>query len=189
MAPPNTLPLAHVFQIKGVCEDCGRRTVWSRDRIARERLRRQIATPEELGSLFYCSGCRDRGGEGKNISIRVIDRTGISTAIHIDRRPLSAINRVVASCPDCGHVLVFDRQELDDLSDVKSVDELWRGSYCAQCHEAGGRRKAMTLEVEPPAFDPRDEPKVKWSQAPVFGENRSDPFPNLRRRFVTQESA
>ncbi len=80
------LPLAQVFQLKAVCDDCGRRTVWNKDRIAREQLRRGLAAPEELGSLFSCSHCKGPRNAGRNISVRVIPMGRIERDGDEDRR-------------------------------------------------------------------------------------------------------
>ena len=178
------LPLAKVFQIKAVCEDCGRRTVMGRNQIDRERLRRQVATPEELGSKLICSHCVERGTDGKNITIRVIDAAGVTTALKIDRRPLTAIDRAIASCTHCGFHIVMERQQLDELPDVRDVDHLARAAYCMTCKEAGSPDPSLTLRVEPPMPDGGDSEKPKWSEAEVFGEDRSDPFDSLPRRSV-----
>ena len=184
---PGSMPLAKVFQVKGVCEDCGWRTVKGRREIATEQLRHQIATPEELGSLMTCPHCLDRGTNGKNITIRVIDAAGISTPLRMDRRSLSAIDLAFASCPDCGETYRFERKKLDALAaEAPSVDALWRTSFCGTCAAAGAQRKMLTLEVFPPMPEPKDSPKPKWSKATVFGENRSDPFFRLPRRRIAQ---
>lgn len=183
------LPLAQVFQIKATCEDCGRRTVWNKDRIAKEQIRRGLAAPEELGSLFSCSHCKRPGSAGKNISVRVIPMGRMEREGDADRRPLSEIEDATARCCDCGHGVMFDRAALDGLAAVKTVDDLWRMAFCEPCRVAGQAEPNMTVETNPPRKGPtKGAAKVKWSTADVFGENRASPFPNLPASRLFREA-
>ncbi len=103
----------------------------------------------------------------------MVMRTGVA---------LSEIESASVRCCDCGHGVSFDRATLGSLAAVKSVDDLWRMAFCEPCRAAGQLEPNMTLETQPPRKGPaKAAPRVKWSTAEVFGEDRSSPFPNLPR--------
>ena len=183
------LPISQLFQIKAVCDDCGRRHVWDQHEIARQQLRRGLATPEELGSYYACRHCVELGGEGKNVSVRLISRGGVVTEVQRDLRPLSVLTSALACCPNCGREVRFGEPELAEMPASLTVHDLWQRAVCEPCKEAGAPRPRMTLEVMPPMPQPGAKPpeEVRWSRKQVFGEDRSSPFPNLPRSRLMRD--
>ena len=175
------LPIARVLRLNAVCDDCGRRFSMDRHAVAREQLRRGLATPEALGSCLRCMLCAERGGEGRNVSI-VVQYMGGRTAAApgSDLRPLTSLAAATVRCCDCGHAVAFDEDALDAMPDVETVDDLWRMAFCQPCRTAGAAKPNMTLETNPPRPSAdRTAGKPNWSRAQVFGDDRSTPFPNL----------
>ena len=174
------LPINNLFQIKTTCDDCGRRQVHGRREIAAEQKRLGLATPEEFGSYCLCAYCKERGGDGKNLSVRLITRAGVATEILRDLRPLRSLSFVFGECPRCGHEGKIGPEKLANYDQSVTVHDLWSKASCEECKADGVPNPRMTITVDPPfqvAKTPRD--KVKWSTAEVFGEDRSSPFPNL----------
>ena len=105
------------------------------------------------------------------------------TGSHPDAaKPLSAFRRIVVTCEDCGDATVLEEAELAELSAVPTFGDLWRLAFCRSCRDGGAAGPAnVTLRgegarvVAPP-------PEPEWSTKPVFGEDRTDPFPTLPRR-------
>lgn len=183
------LPINNLFQIKTVCDDCGHRQVYGRQEIAREQLRRGLATPEELGSYYVCTYCQARGSDGKNLSVRLISSAGAVTDLVRDLRPAASLSFVSGECPRCGHNGKIGPEELAKLPAEITVHHLWCRAVCADCKADGVPNPRMTIEVDPPfRAPPRPARKVKWSTAEVFGEDRSSPFPNLPRSRLLRSS-
>ena len=174
------LPIARVLRLNAVCEDCGRRFSMGRHEVAREQLRRDLTTPEALGSYLRCMLCVERGGKGRNVSI-VVQYLGQSPPpSDADLRSLTSLVSVRMRCCDCGHAVAFDEAALKAMPDVQTVDDLWRMAFCPPCRDAGKLEANVALEVDPPRpVLGRTGEKTKWSRATVFGEDRSSPFPNL----------
>ena len=63
--------LSDVVGMRIWCEDCGHRAYWPRSRIA-DAQRRGFHTVPGLGSKFRCRRCAERGGSGRNISVRPV---------------------------------------------------------------------------------------------------------------------
>jgi hypothetical protein len=174
------LPIKDLFQIKTTCDDCGRRQVYGRREIASEQAQLGLATPEELGSHFTCSYCKDRGGDGKNLSVRLISKAGVVTDVIKDLRPVSSLNFVSGECPRCGHEGKIGPEKLVEYPAEVTVHQLWCRAVCQDCRADGIPSPRMTITVDPPfRATAKPQEKVKWSTSVVFGEDRSSPFPNL----------
>lgn len=187
-------PALVIRRLRAVCEDCGNRRVWDQGRIAREQLRRGLKSPEDLLAQLRCRNCQDRGRAARNVTAQ-FEYVDAPPGAYIDRRPLVEINSVVAACCDCGHRNQIDRAALEALSmsgEATTVEALWRQAFCKPCRDEGSTEPNVTLETDPP-LPSQGKPVdalVKWSRAEVFGENRSDPFPTLRRSsFFVEEGS
>lgn len=55
------------------CDDCGHRGWWSRARLNQEE-RKGFRSLQSLGSKFRCKRCGERGGSGRNVSLRPVLR-------------------------------------------------------------------------------------------------------------------
>lgn len=144
------LPIDDLFQIKTTCEDCGRRQVYGRQDIAREQIRRGLATPEELASYYVCSPCLARGGEGRNLAVRLVNRGDVVTEMMRDVRPASSLNFVSGECPRCGHHGKMGPEQLANLPPEVTVHRLWCAAVCVNCKADGVPNPRMTVEVDPP---------------------------------------
>lgn len=100
-------------------------------------------------------------------------------------KPLTAFRQITAVCGDCGHSKTLDEHGLASLSAVPSFAALARHASCWACREAGATSPA-NLSFYPELREPPRTvaPPVRWSEKPVFTEDRSDPTPNLPRRSV-----
>jgi hypothetical protein len=120
--------------------------------------------------------------------IREPEASGMAGTSHPDAaRPLSAFRRIVVSCNDCGDVTVLEEPQLAELSAVPTFGDLWRLAFCRSCREGGATGPAnMELRGDAPrgtlARAAASPPEPDWSTKPVFGEDRTDPFPTLPRR-------
>lgn len=65
-------------------------------------------------------------------------------------RSLLEIERLRASCCDCGHTVRISRDELAGIyaGGVTTFGELWKLAFCKPCRDAGGRRRAVHLHAE-----------------------------------------
>ena len=175
-----SLPINDLFQVKTVCDDCGRRQVYGRKEVAREQARLGLATPEEFGSYCLCAYCKERGGDGKNITVRLITKAGIATDVPRDLRPLRSLNFVSGECPRCGHEAKLGPEKLEAFDARLTVHDLWCRATCEECKADGIPNPRMTIQIDPPYHSTsKPQTKVKWSTAEVFGDNRSSPFANL----------
>lgn len=98
-------------------------------------------------------------------------------------KPLSAFRRISAVCNDCGHVTVFDEAQLSTLSAVRSFGQLWEHAFCQPCR-GSGMTNSRNVTLHGIAMDEPSRPLPVWSEAPVFGDDRQDPFPGLPRRSM-----
>lgn len=97
-------------------------------------------------------------------------------------KPLSAFRRIVVSCNDCGDATVLEEAQLAELSAVPTFGDLWRLAFCRACRDGGATGPAnMDLRGES-ARAAAPPPEPDWSRKPVFGDDRTDPFPTLPRR-------
>ncbi|MBD8906555.1 hypothetical protein MZTS_07415 [Methylorubrum zatmanii] len=55
------------------CDDCGHQGWWSRARLNQAE-HKGFRSLQSLGSKFKCRRCVDRGGSGRNVSIRPVLR-------------------------------------------------------------------------------------------------------------------
>lgn len=107
-----------------------------------------------------------------------------NTGSHPDAgKPLSAFRRISAVCNDCGHVAVFDEAQLLALSAVRSFGHLWEHAFCQPCRDSG-TTNSPNIILHGIVRDEPSQPMSAWSEAPVFGEDRHDPFPGLPRRSM-----
>lgn len=63
--------LSEVSGLRIWCDDCGHKAYWPQSRI-RDALRRGFKTVPGLGSKFRCQPCVDRGGGGRNVTVRPV---------------------------------------------------------------------------------------------------------------------
>ncbi len=171
--------LGEVNGLAAICEDCGRRDIWRRDRIAQTQAARRLRSVVEFGTKLRCRRCEARGRSGKNTTIEVFDAKRLG--IQLDMRKLSEIISVVATCGDCGHRVPLDGDALAEMGDVQTVDDLGRMAFCVVCRDAGTPKPNIVVDVYPP-FQPdgkalRERPQ--WSRAEIFTDDRADPFANL----------
>ncbi len=115
-----------------------------------------------------------------------------SDAAHL---PIAQVLRLNAACEDCGRRFSMDRHAVarEQIRRSLTTPEAL-GSYlrCLLCVERGGEGRNISIVVQyvgardtTPGTEPKRPPgrvapaKPKWSRAPVFGEDRSNPHPNL----------
>lgn len=63
--------LCEIRKLSIVCDDCGRRVVWRRHRIAAAQVRHSVRSTLQLGTKLCCRACQARDAPGRNISIYV----------------------------------------------------------------------------------------------------------------------
>ena len=61
--------LSQVRALDLICEDCGRTRRLSRPRLL-DLERQGLRTLHALGARLICAACRERGGQGRNVSLR-----------------------------------------------------------------------------------------------------------------------
>ncbi len=115
-----------------------------------------------------------------------------SDAAHL---PIAQVLRLNAVCEDCGRRFSMDRHTVarEQIRRGLTTPEAL-GSYlqCLLCVERGGEGRnisivvqyagdrAASIDTKPPRSRGNlASAKPKWSRAPVFGEDRSNPHPNL----------
>lgn len=97
-------------------------------------------------------------------------------------KPLSAFRRITAICGDCGDAKTLDEAGLATLGAVPNFGMLARHACCWACRQSGATGRANLTFYPELRESHAAAPAVKWSEKPVFIEDRSDPTPNLPRR-------